>query len=298
MERTVSLRKPVIFSLIIHIMTGLSLLLVPAVRKDITKPSIIRLITPYELEEVQPGILNKPKAAPSETRRDIRNKKESTVLSRKQQALPYTAAKVPRVPSANEKQSGISPDNVLRPDPGTPQTTKDKEAADSPGPSVKDNFSAQKGSDPQDLQRPAMPLRPEQGPSLREKLFDRDIIGKFANRETQKKENSITLDTGEFKYHTYMLRLKEKIEGIWIYPHEAASKGIYGDLKIRFTISKNGMLGSAEIIRTSGYRSLDEAALQALRDAEPFWPLPNDWSKDALTVDGHFIYSIYGTYIR
>lgn len=298
MERAVSLRKPVIFSLIIHIMTGLSLLLIPAVKKDITKPSIIRIITPYELEEVRPQILNKPKAAPSETRKDIQNKKESTVLSRKQPTLPYTAAKEATVPHANEKQSNIPSDNALMPDPGTVQTTKDKEAADSPGPSVKNNFSAQKGSGPQDIQKSTMPLRPEQVPSLREKIFDRDIIGKFAKRETPKKENSITLDTGEFKYHTYMLRLKEKIEGIWIYPHDAASKGIYGDLKIRFTINRTGMLGSVEIIRTSGYRSLDEAALQALRDAEPFWPLPNEWSKDALTVDGHFIYSIYGTYIR
>jgi len=26
--------------------------------------------------------------------------------------------------------------------------------------------------------------------------------------------------------------------------------------------------------------------------------LPDEWGKDALTITGHFVYSIYGTYIR
>jgi protein TonB len=135
-------------------------------------------------------------------------------------------------------------------------------------------------------------------PSLKEKLFDREIVEKYAKREERTHDNSITFDTGEFKYEAYMARLKGRIESIWHYPAEAARRGLYGDLYIRFTIKKNGTLGDIELLRTSGHRDLDQAAMQALRDGAPYWPLPDEWGKDALPVTGHFVYSIYGTYIR
>ncbi len=95
-----------------------------------------------------------------------------------------------------------------------------------------------------------------------------------------------------------MNKLKDKIESIWHYPRDAASRGIQGDLKIRFTIMKNGKLDDVEVIRTSGYRDLDEAAVQALKDGTPYWPLPDDWGRDSLTITGHFVYTLYGAYIR
>jgi len=86
--------------------------------------------------------------------------------------------------------------------------------------------------------------------------------------------------------------LKEKIEGIWIYPPEAARLGISGDLYINFVIKRDGKLGEVEVVRTSGFRELDKAAVKALKDAEPFWPLPEDWEKEDLEIKGHFIYII------
>ena len=129
-------------------------------------------------------------------------------------------------------------------------------------------------------------------------LFDREIIAKSAKKEDEQKKSSVTFDAKEFKYYGYMQRLKEKIEGIWQYPSDAAMRGIYGDLYINFTIKKDGSLGSVDLFRTSGHRSLDEAAIKALRDAAPYWPLPEEWKEDGLTIKGHFIYTLYGTYIR
>ncbi len=144
------------------------------------------------------------------------------------------------------------------------------------------------------------------GPSIREKLFDRNIIGDLAKRGTEeetgeekgKGNKTLTFDTKGYQFLIYNKRLEEKIESIWIYPPDAAARGIYGDLFIRFTIKKNGSLGAVELIRTSGYKSLDDAAMKALKDGEPFWPLPDEWGMDAYTIDGHFIYTIYGYYIR
>lgn len=142
---------------------------------------------------------------------------------------------------------------------------------------------------------------PKVSPILpREKLFDKEVVERLAKREREdvKTDKGITFDTDELRYYSYMQRLKEKIEGIWRYPPEAAEKGIYGDLYIRFMIKKDGRLGNVELLRTSGYRSLDDAAMKALRDASPFWPLPDEWKKEELIITGHFIYSLYGVYLR
>lgn len=136
-------------------------------------------------------------------------------------------------------------------------------------------------------------------PLKRENLFDRAVISESAQKQEDKTAKStITFDAKEFKYYGYMRRLREKIEGIWQYPSDAATRGIYGDLYVNFTIKKNGALGSVDLVRTSGYRSLDEAAIKALKEAAPYWPLPEEWKEEALTIKGHFIYSLQGTYIR
>jgi periplasmic protein TonB len=142
-------------------------------------------------------------------------------------------------------------------------------------------------------------------PSFREKIFDKSVIGDLAKRGSEKeekenkgKDKAFSFDTDEFKFLIYNRRLKERIENIWVYPPEAAAKGIYGDLIIRFTIKKNGQLGSVELVRTSGHKSLDDAAMKALKDGAPYWPLPKEWNLEGYTIEGHFIYTIYGYYIR
>ncbi len=153
------------------------------------------------------------------------------------------------------------------------------------------------------IKLPDSPIR-RNPPSQNEyaKLFDSDVImesGKDVNiKNIERGSSDITFDVKEFRYHGYLTRLKEKIESIWVYPRSAAEKGIYGDLYIRFTINKKGKLRNVELIRTSGYRELDEAAIKALKDGEPYWPLPDEWGVEDFTITGHFIYTIYGYYVR
>lgn len=136
--------------------------------------------------------------------------------------------------------------------------------------------------------------------TTREKLFDRSVIGDTALKGEggKRKKDALTFDTEDYRYAGYMRKLKEKIESIWKYPPEAAKKGLYGDLKISFTIKKDGRLGAVELERTSGYKILDDAALKALRDGEPYWPIPDDWGMDSYTIHGHFFYTMYGYGIR
>ncbi len=123
-------------------------------------------------------------------------------------------------------------------------------------------------------------------------LFDKGTIEKYASRSITTKGKGLTFDAPEFHHRGYMRRLKDKIENIWRYPGKAARRRISGDLYIRFSIKKDGSLGKVELVRTSGYQDLDEAAMKALEDAGPYWPLPADFKDDELTIKGHFIYVI------
>ncbi|MBI5050352.1 MAG: energy transducer TonB [Nitrospirae bacterium] len=127
-------------------------------------------------------------------------------------------------------------------------------------------------------------------------LFDKETIEKFSKKDFHK-ERELTFDTSELKHRGYMRMLREKIENIWKYPLEAARFGISGDLYIKFFIKKDGRLADVEMMRTSGHKDLDEAAIKAVKDAQPYWPLPEDWDEDVLEITGHFFYFLGGYYI-
>jgi protein TonB len=116
-------------------------------------------------------------------------------------------------------------------------------------------------------------------------LFDNEIIEKYAKRETEE-EKDLTFDAPEFHNRGYMRMLKDKIESIWRYPKDAALRRISGDLYIRFSIMRDGSVSDITLLRTSGYHDLDEAALQAIKDGEPYWPLPDDWKEEDISITG------------
>ena len=134
----------------------------------------------------------------------------------------------------------------------------------------------------------------------RDAIFDSEVIARHAEEPAEPigGETGITFDTSGVALSGYMKRLKHKIENAWVYPYSATKDGIYGDLKMSFVIRRDGTLGEVRVLRTSGHAVLDEAAMKALRNAEPFWPLPELFKKEALRVDGRFIYSLSGRYVR
>lgn len=264
-------------SLLIHLVLATLIFLTPLNKKQRTSPFIASLLTPDEITRVNPktSLLRLPPQTGAETRGRQAPLRRSMPRGVVRPDLQARAQTIPSAPPASgpamERDLLTGAKGIETPLPALPLAA---------------------GS--QNSGRPAVRV-----PSRKGLLADaREAAEIPAQREEAKKDTGITFDTNEFRYTGYMSRLKEKIEGIWKYPPEAAARGIYGDLKIKFTIKKDGRLGSIELERTSGHTDLDEAAMQALRDAEPFWPLPDEWGRDAMTIDGHFVYSIYGAHIR
>lgn len=79
----------------------------------------------------------------------------------------------------------------------------------------------------------------------------------------------------------YFNNWKRRVEdyGNRNYPTEARDKGIYGSLRLLVSILPDGSVQNIEILHSSGYRVLDEAAIQIVRLAAPFQPFPVEMRK-------------------
>jgi len=111
-------------------------------------------------------------------------------------------------------------------------------------------------------------------------------------------EESVTLDTDEFKFISYNRWLKVKVESILHYPELAAITGLSGVTYIRFDIMQDGSLGQLELLKSSGYKILDDEALEAIRDSAPFQPLPEEWSMERYTIRAAVIFYLSKAYVR
>ena len=75
---------------------------------------------------------------------------------------------------------------------------------------------------------------------------------------------------------------------------EARRQGMQGIVDAEFVINKDGSLKGIKVVRSSGYRILDDAVVDALRLAAPFSPLPTGIAKDKILVSGSFRYVLGG----
>ena len=275
-------KLPLTFSLIVHLLLLVVIFLYHPSKKEAPKPFITRLVAPEEVRrEVPPSPSSRAARQESMTPRRSPVTPRSVPPQRIIPRLPQREGPVAALPPSAqlpERALERAPEQVLQGEGNPPGSN---------APTGDGTPSSQSSG-----------VRTRSLPSLRERLFDPEVMAKVAKKEEKRHDSSITFDTGEFKYEGYMMKLKSKIEAIWRYPQDAARRGLHGDLYIRFTIKKNGRLGDVDLVRSSGNPSLDNAAMQALKEGEPYWPLPDEWGKDTLTITGHFVYSMYGTYIR
>ncbi|KJU86561.1 protein containing TonB [Candidatus Magnetobacterium bavaricum] len=300
-------KRYIAISVVIHVLVIFLLLFVvkpkdtsPKYKKE--KPLIARIVPPELKPAPQTNI--PPAKAPLEKQQSLAQEAKKSAPS---EAKPSVNA-IP--PGSTHKQSPPKPkvyeqDKPIAKAPQPPLTPKGfeeprpKDWVTPPSPIAPPAPDKTEGSSVVEPKSPPKPAPPSIG-----NLFDSDIIQKHAMASRKKnegtrdapsdsKDNSLSLDVDDMRYAMYMQRLKEGIESVWEYPQSASRKKTYGDLYISFTINKNGTLGAVEVVRTSGHKVLDEAAVRSIKDAAPFWPLPDEWGKDSFTIRGHFVYNIY-----
>ncbi len=131
-------------------------------------------------------------------------------------------------------------------------------------------------------------------------LSQRDIdeLARRGMPDQKPGDDSVTLDTNEFKFISYNRWLKIKVESVLKYPELAAVSGLQGTLYIQFDIMKDGSLGNLELLKSSGYKILDDEALRAIRSSAPFQPLPDEWHMDHYAIRAAVLFYLSGAYIR
>ena len=100
----------------------------------------------------------------------------------------------------------------------------------------------------------------------------------------------IDMNTSSFKFISYFTGLRKQIELVWIYPADAAQRGLQGIVQLEMIIEKNGRVSKVRVIESSGYVSLDDSMVETIKLASPFAPLPKAWGKERLVITGSFHY--------
>ena len=278
------MRRYVVISIVFHtLIIVIALFLISNKRQEEQKPFIARIVTPEELSNEA-----KENNAVLKEDRTIKRNHERQIHGIEREP-PKALSAIPSSPSA--KRTPLGPPALAKELP-----TRGAGIKSLPDIGGAKGYREESGDQPSEK---SLPTGGQQA-AIRDRLFDHDIVAKLSKQEQEGVKNggSITFDTEEFKYYGYMQRLKEKIESAWKYPLDAAARREYGDLYIQFTIKKKGKIGAVELIETSGHPSLDTAAIKALRDADPYWPLPDAMGKESLTITGHFVYLNGAYYIR
>jgi protein TonB len=103
-------------------------------------------------------------------------------------------------------------------------------------------------------------------------------------------EAVVDINTREERFFSYLLHLKQKIQGVWVYPNVAAKAGIGGSLSIEFSISKDGELLYVNLLDSSGHTILDESAVKAIKTAAPYFPFPPRLKAKRLKIRANFLY--------
>ncbi|MFA5353148.1 MAG: TonB family protein [Thermodesulfovibrionales bacterium] len=247
-------------------------------------------------------------------------------LQKEKHNRPIIAEIIPQEKLPQPKTKPVPPPPQLKPQPPLkdlrpPKKLSEERSSQPPGMKTTPGASASRSpqADTKDqglqkvpLERPLMPVperkqavAPPSPPttSLRKRLFDRDVIGSLAQKKNTEEGtgNGITFDPDRIRSSGYWQRILERIRSTAEripYPPEAAEKGWQGEAIVIITITKNGRLAAIELEKSSGYKVLDDKALKVLKDAEPYWPLPDDWKQDSVTFEFHYIFDLYGFYVR
>jgi len=97
------------------------------------------------------------------------------------------------------------------------------------------------------------------------------------------------LNTGDFTNISYNDAVASLIYQTWQPPSKTPADKEGATVVIRFRIAREGRVINPVVERKSGSEVLDSSALQAIKDASPMPPLPDDYKGDSLEVCMTFV---------
>ena len=288
-----NLKRFVLVSLCLHILVMVSQGLMPDDKKTETKfPAVKVKYLPPEEKTSPPTFVDAPKPRKVETPKtsELIARYDSRAHSNRKTKKDPRYRNKKRVVPKTKKSAAVSKKSK--------PTPKKKTIQKSTPTTIKKHFRPyEKGFvQPKSKEEAPQPSPPKRIAGGTLALLDGFDPEKYAAMDTQSKTveddgEAISLDTKETRYASYFARIKRQIELVWDYPNEAERRGIVGHLTLRFQISRDGNLMNVRLINGSGYNILDEAALQAVKSAAPYYPFPVTIDRENLLILANFIYN-------
>lgn len=98
---------------------------------------------------------------------------------------------------------------------------------------------------------------------------------------------SVEASSSDYRYASYLEAWQRKVEriGNLNYPEEARRRNLYGSLRIQVSVRADGSLEGVRVLRSSGEPLLDQAAIDIVRLAAPFAPLPDNIRAETDVLD-------------
>ncbi|MES9965334.1 MAG: energy transducer TonB [Candidatus Sedimenticola sp. 20ELBAFRAG] len=106
----------------------------------------------------------------------------------------------------------------------------------------------------------------------------------YAKRPRRKR---LTASTQEYTYASYLDTWRRKVENVGNlnYPDEAKRRKLYGNLILHVAVKKDGTVERIRVLKSSGHKLLDDAAMRIVRLASPFSPFPAEIRKETDILD-------------
>jgi len=279
MPRHLHFTKFLIFSFALHVLVlGTALFIIKPMKPEIPLPLPVDIINlpKQELKNLPP--LQPPPPVPP--------------------APPVRPVPAPPTPPAPSIPRNIVPEKRLQPSE-VPMPKKFGDSDEVKLPKTEPRTGIPEGAEQgKETGKPGTKPYEKGGPLPFVSQNDIDELARKGMPEKKPGDDSVTLDTDEFKFISYNRWLKIKVESVLRYPEIAAVSGYQGTMYIKFDILKDGSLGSVEILKSSGYKILDDEAMRSIRASAPFQPLPDEWKMERYSIRAAVIFYLGTGYIR
>lgn len=124
-------------------------------------------------------------------------------------------------------------------------------------------------------------MSPEQMLEERARL-NAEIDRTWQEYQKRPRRKYLNARTQEYKYAAYLEAFRAKIEriGNLNYPTEAKRRNLRGSLRLGVVLGPDGNVRSMELLKSSGYKVLDDAAMRIVELSAPFQAFPDDIRAD------------------
>lgn len=85
------------------------------------------------------------------------------------------------------------------------------------------------------------------------------------------------------KHVSYLLVMQRQIELMFSIPYLVPDRPV-GVPIVGFTVQRNGELSESVLLRSSGYKEIDQALLKAVRRAAPYRPFPGHLTDPSISI--------------